>query len=148
MDDLERLIAAEEIRGVMARYVYNADHKEWAALAALFAPEAPFTAYAVDGTVQVQMHGPEQIASELTQRNPEGTVLVHHLFSDLIEVNGADSASGVWAMEDIVKAAPTGSETAPEMHGYGHYRVQFTKHSGQWRIAGLEITRLRLDWTR
>ncbi|MGW3465807.1 nuclear transport factor 2 family protein, partial [Streptomyces olivaceoviridis] len=39
MDEIERLSTIEELRRLMARYVYNADHQRWDELAALFTPE-------------------------------------------------------------------------------------------------------------
>ncbi len=41
MDDLGRLTATEDVRRVMAHYVYCADHHRWDELAALFTPDAP-----------------------------------------------------------------------------------------------------------
>ncbi|ANZ41486.1 hypothetical protein BBK82_41555 [Lentzea guizhouensis] len=148
MDHLSRLVAVEEVRRVMARYVYNADHHRWDDLAALFTPDAPFTAYAVDGTVQAQMTGRDDIAQQLKSRNDPDSVLVHHLFSSEVDIEPEDSATGVWAMEDVV-TRPSASEGEPTgMHGYGHYRVRFARLDGRWAIAELRITRLRLDWTR
>jgi len=148
MDHLSRLVAVEEVRRVMARYVYNADHHRWADLAALFTPDAPFTAYEVDGTVQARMTGRDDINQQLTLRNHPDSVLVHHLFSSEVDIESEDSATGVWAMEDVVTRPPASDGEPTGMHGYGHYRVRFTRLEGRWAIAELRITRLRLDWTR
>ncbi|KFU77709.1 SnoaL-like domain-containing protein [Amycolatopsis lurida] len=142
MDDLTRLVAVEDVRRVMARYVYSADHHRWDDLAALFTPDAPFIASTVDGSTQARMTGRDEIADRLKARNQADSVLVHHLFSSEIDIESQDSAAGVWAMEDIVATPHDG-----EMHGYGHYRVRFTRSDGHWLIAELRITRLRLDWT-
>jgi len=144
MDDLARLVATEDVRRVMARYVYSADHHRWDDLAALFLPDAPFVASTVDGSVQARMTGRDDIAGQLKARNHPDSVLVHHLFSSEIDFESEDSATGVWAMEDIV-TRPAGEPAG--MHGYGHYRVRFTRLDGRWLIAELRITRLRLDWT-
>ncbi|MFI7120120.1 nuclear transport factor 2 family protein [Amycolatopsis sp. NPDC049868] len=142
MDDLARLVAVEDVRRVMARYVYSADHHRWDDLAALFTPDAPFVASTVDGAIQARMTGRAEIAARLKAHNEPDSVLIHHLFSSEIDIESADSAAGVWAMEDIVTTPQDG-----EMHGYGHYRVRFTRSDGRWLITELRITRLRLDWT-
>ncbi|MET8615421.1 nuclear transport factor 2 family protein [Streptomyces misionensis] len=151
MDDLGWLTATEDVRRVMTRYVYCADHHRWDELAALFITNAPFTACTVEGAVQAQMKGRDEIARQLAERNHPGTVLVHHLFSSEIDIDTENSASGVWAMEDIVSIPPVpGDGEGPRptgMHGYGHYRVRFTRTDKCWLIAELRITRLRLDWT-
>ncbi len=151
MDDLGRLTATEDVRRVMARYVYCADHHRWDELAALFTTEAPFTAYTVEGAVQAQMKGRDEIAHQLAERNHPDTVLVHHLFSSEIDIDTENSASGVWAMEDLISIPPGGegdekSSRPTGMHGYGHYRVRFTRTNERWLITELRITRLRLDW--
>lgn len=142
MEDLTRLVAVEDVRRVMARYVYSADHHRWDDLAGLFTLDAPFVASTVDGPDQVRMTGRDEIADGLKARNRADSVLIHHLFSSEIDIESPDSATGVWAMEDIVTTPHDG-----EMHGYGHYRVRFTRSDDRWLIAGLRITRLRLDWT-
>jgi hypothetical protein len=154
MNDIARLTATEEVRRVMARYVYCADHHRWDELAALFTPDAPFTAYTVDGSIQAQMKGRDDIARRLAERNHPDTVLVHHLFSSEIDFDAEDSASGVWAMEDLISIPPGGEggegDEGPRptgMHGYGHYRVRLARPDERWLITELRITRLRLDWT-
>ncbi|OXM45650.1 nuclear transport factor 2 family protein [Amycolatopsis alba] len=147
MQDLARLVATEDVRRVMARYVYNADHHRWDDLAALFTPDAPFTASAVDGSVQARMTGRDEIAGQLKSRNHPDSVLVHHLYSSEIDFESEDSATGVWAMEDVIARSANSPGEPTGMHGYGHYRVRFTRQEGHWLIAGLRITRLRLDWT-
>ncbi|GAB3744183.1 hypothetical protein GCM10027598_78300 [Amycolatopsis oliviviridis] len=151
MQDLARLVATEDVRRVMARYVYRADHHRWDDLAALFTADAPFVASTVDGSVQARMTGRDDIAAQLKSRNHPDSVLVHHLYSSEIDIESDDSAVGVWAMEDII-ARPASTRSGAEgepggMHGYGHYRVRFTRLDGRWLIAELRITRLRLDWT-
>jgi SnoaL-like domain len=149
MDDIERLVIIEDLRRLMARYVYNADHQRWPDLAALFTPDGTFTPHNVDGSVALRMAGPEEIAAGIRASVGPGAVLIHHLFSDEIDVDSAASAHGVFAMEDIItRPASTddnGQARFTSMGGYGHYRPRFTKAGGHWHIAELVLTRLRLD---
>jgi SnoaL-like domain len=151
VDDVERLTIVEDLRRLMARYVYKADHQRWPDLAALFAPDATFTPHNVDGSVARRMAGREEIAASIPASIGPGAVLIHHLFSDEIDVDSPACAHGVFAMEDLItRPASTdnsGQARFTAMHGYGHYRPRFTRADGRWYIAELVLTRLRLDFT-
>jgi len=151
MDAVERLSIIEDLRRLMARYVRCADHHRWQDLAGLFTPEGSFTPHKPDGSVWLQMVGREQIAEIVGSSGGPDDVLVHHLFSDEIDVESATSAHGVWAMEDII-TRPEDAEVNEKfpfkgMHGFGHYHARFVKVDGSWYIAELKQTRLRLDFT-
>ncbi|WP_250032338.1 nuclear transport factor 2 family protein [Paractinoplanes maris] len=151
MDAIERLGIVEEIRRVMARYVRYADHHRWRDLAELFTPNGAFTPHKPDGSVWLRMEGREQIAATVGGSNTPDDTLIHHLFSDEIDVDSAGEARGVFAMEDII-IRPEGAEVSADfpfkgMHGYGHYRARFVKAGDSWQIADLVQTRLRLDFT-
>ncbi|XVU22692.1 nuclear transport factor 2 family protein [Actinoplanes sp. CA-054009] len=151
MNTIERLTIIEDIRRVMARYVRYADHHRWQDLAALFTEDGTFTPHKPDGTVWLRMKGREQIAATVGGSNTPDDTIIHHLFSDEIEVESPDDARGVFAMEDIIARpddAPVNEDFPFKgMHGYGHYRAHFTRIDGSWRIAELVQTRLRLDFT-
>ncbi|SEN17036.1 nuclear transport factor 2 family protein [Actinacidiphila rubida] len=151
MNEIERLSIIESLRRLMARYVYAADHQQWDELASLFTPDGSFTPHNADGTVLRRMDGPEEIARSIPRSVGSGAVIVHHLFSDLVDVESADAARGVWAMEDLIRRPartdPDGRPQFTEMHGFGHYRPRFTKTGGEWRIAELVLTRVRVDLT-
>ncbi|MCG5461988.1 nuclear transport factor 2 family protein [Micromonospora sp. MED01] len=151
MDDIERLGIVEDIRRVMARYVRYADHHRWLDLAGLFTPNGTFTPQKPDGTVWLRLEGREQIAATIGGSNTPGDTLIHHLFSDEIDVDAADDARGVFAMEDIIirpDDAPVSDDFPFKgMHGYGHYHARFRRVDGSWQISELVQTRLRLDFT-
>jgi hypothetical protein len=75
---------------------------------------------------------------------------VHHGHMPEIQITGPDTASGIWAMEDLLPV-PAGKD-APEGHdGYGQYRETYRKADGHWLIDSLVLTRFRMDplenWT-
>jgi hypothetical protein len=160
---VERLTIIEDLRRLMARYVYSADHQRWRDLAALFTPDGTFTPHNVDGSVAQRMAGREEIAASIPAAIGPGAVVIHHLFSDEIDADSPASARGVFAMEDLITrpastdgtASANGTASADgggqarftSMHGYGHYRPRFTRTDGRWYIAELVLTRLRLDFT-
>ena len=151
VSDVDRLTVIEDLRRLMARYVYSADHQRWPELAALFTSDGTFTPHNVDGSVVRLMTGPEEIAASVSAAVGPGAVVIHHLFSDEIDVDSAASAHGVFAMEDLItRPASTDESGQPQftaMHGYGHYRMRFTKADDRWYIAELVQTRLRVDFT-
>ncbi|HEY3611347.1 MAG TPA: nuclear transport factor 2 family protein [Pseudonocardiaceae bacterium] len=155
MHDLERLTLADEIRRLMARYVRYADHQRWQDLANLFTPTGTFTPHKPDGSVWLHMSGRKEIAATIGGTAGPGDVYIHHLFSDEINVESANSARGIFAMADkIFRADRDAEQTASvpadfaftRMAGYGHYHAEFVKADGAWFIAELVQTRLRLDF--
>ncbi|WP_037858943.1 nuclear transport factor 2 family protein [Streptomyces sp. NRRL S-340] len=151
MDTAERLATIEDLRRVMARYVRYADHQRWQDLAGLFTPGGSFTPHKPDGSVWMRMEGRDGIAATVGASGGPGVTLVHHLFSDEIDVDSATTAHGVWAMEDIVTRPEDAelSEAIPfrVMHGFGHYHARFVKKDGTWYIDELKQTRVRLDFS-
>ena len=69
-------------------------------------------------------------------------VSVHHGHMPNIEVTSADTATGIWALNDIV-IFPTGVR----LDGYGHYHETYVKADGEWRIASSTLTRLHMDFS-
>ena len=49
-----------------------------------------------------------------------------------------NSASGIWAMEDIVILPGL------QLQGWGHYHEFYRKENDAWLIAKIRLTRLRL----
>ena len=71
-----------------------------------------------------------------------GDVLtVHHGHTPEIEVTSGTTATGIWAMEDMLRW-PDGSE----LHGFGHYHEEYAKVAGVWLIRSSTLTRLRMDF--
>jgi hypothetical protein len=69
-------------------------------------------------------------------------VTVHQCHTPEITLDSPTSATGIWAMEDMLRFAD-----GTELHGYGHYYETYRKHGGEWRIAASKLTRLRMDIT-
>jgi SnoaL-like protein len=65
MKEIERLSTIEDLRRLMARYVYNADQQCWEDLASLFTTEGTFTPHNVDGSVARRMKGRAEIAESI-----------------------------------------------------------------------------------
>src|SRR5580704_14980204 len=89
MKEIERLSTIEDLRRLMARYVYNADQRRWEDLASLFTIDGTFTPHNVDGSVARRMQGRAEIAESIPASIGPGAVVVHHLFSDEIDISSA-----------------------------------------------------------
>jgi hypothetical protein len=155
MTDVQTLQIVDDIRALMARYVRFADHKQWSDLAGLFTTDGVFTPRDVEGAILITMTGRDQISSILTASVGEAQP-IHHLFSYEVDVASDTSATGVFAMEDLVVNAE-GAEIAEDsespikpfktLRGYGHYHGTYINIDGTWYIQALNQTRLRLEMT-
>ena len=68
---------------------------------------------------------------------------VHHGHMPEIEVLSPTRATGVWAMEDMLRW-PDGAPIR-SLHGYGHYHETYERIDGQWRIKTMRLSYLRMD---
>jgi uncharacterized protein (TIGR02246 family) len=132
MDDVEA------IKQLKARYCRTMDTKDWAAMRRVFTDDVEMDTTASGGGV---VNGADAFMSFLLEAIGD-VVTVHHCHLPEIEVTSPASASGVWAMEDMLRW-PDGSE----LHGYGHYHETYEKVDGDWRIKRSVLTRLRMDFT-
>jgi SnoaL-like protein len=147
MDLIERLAAIEQIKRLKARYFRCLDTKDWNAFADVFAGDAVLdvsdeVATSDDPDAGV-VRGNQELARYVRSHVDE-VVTVHHGHMPEIDLVTPTTATGIWAMEDKLRWPPGAPIAA--MHGYGHYHETYVKVDGQWRIASLKLTRLRLDF--
>jgi uncharacterized protein (TIGR02246 family) len=131
VDDLEA------IRQLKARYFRTMDAKEWGEMRRLFADDAVIDTSASGGSV---ITGADEFIAFLDETLTD-VVTVHHGHMPEITVTTPSTASGIWAMEDVL-VWPDGST----MHGYGHYHDTYEKTDGWWLIRGSTLTRLHMDF--
>lgn len=155
MSNTTKLNIKDEIRELMARYVRNADKKDWTMLASLFTPNGVFTPLNVEGEPLIVMEGRKHIAETINKSVGTATA-IHHLFSYEIDVISESEAKGIFSMEDylIRPEAEEISQTThgnipafKTLHGYGHYHGNYVKIDGIWYIEKLIQTRIKLDFT-
>jgi len=130
MDDVEA------IKQLKARYFRTMDTKDWDGMRQVFTDDVIVDTSSSGGGV---VEGADEFLTFL--RGVIGDVVtVHHGHMPEIEITSATTATGIWAMEDMLRW-PSGAE----MHGYGHYHETYKKVDGQWRIKSTTLTRLRVD---
>ena len=141
MNDVEKLLAIESIKQLKARYFRAMDFKDWAQLREVFTADAIFDVRAAldpPGSDKVYSEPPITGVDAIVAYSSEGLanlVSMHYGHSPLIELQGPESATGLWPMEDWLYT-PNG-----RFHGQGHYHETYVKQDGQWRIAHLRISR-------
>ena len=146
MDTIERLAAIEEIAQVKARYFRCLDTKDWDGFADVFTSDARMD---MSGELRGRAApgagittGRLEIAAFVRSMVGDVTT-VHHGHTPEIDVTSETHATGIWAMEDMLRW-PSGAPLA-SMHGYGHYHDTYEKADGRWRIRSTTLTRLRVD---
>ena len=133
--DPERLVEIEQIKQLKARYFRLMDTKQWREWSQVFTEDAVLRWGPEEGHVFRTRDGIVQGVSHALR---EATTC-HHRHMPEIEIEGEGRARGIWAMYDYVES--------PQyvLHGFGHYREEYRKVDGAWRIHRLELTRLRED---
>jgi hypothetical protein len=128
----------EAIKQLKARYFRTMDTKDWDAMRDVFADDVIVDTTSSGGGV---VEGGDAFIAFL--RDTIGDVVtVHHGHMPEIEVTSATTATGIWAMEDMLRW-PNGME----LHGYGHYHETYEKTGDRWRIKTTTLTRLRTDFS-
>lgn len=146
MTAADELREIEQIKKLKARYFRCMDTKDWAGFRDVFADDAVMDMRGEmrDGTTEGEglVTGADAIAAFV--RGAVDTVTtVHHGHMPEIELTSPSEASGIWAMEDMLRW-PEGAPLT-SLHGYGHYHETYRKTTHGWRIASTRLSRLRVD---
>jgi uncharacterized protein (TIGR02246 family) len=126
----------EAIKQLKARYFRTMDTKDWDGMRQVFADDVVVDTTASGGAV---VTGRDAFMVFL-RRMIGDVVTVHHGHTPEIELTSPTTATGIWAMEDMLRW-PNGTQ----LHGYGHYHESYAKIDDQWCITSTTLTRLRVD---
>jgi hypothetical protein len=144
-DLLQQLLDIELIKQLKARYFRLMDTKQWDDFRELFTDDAVF-----EGNTDLEtITGPPALVADSADRfvaivreRLSGATTVHHGHMAEIQVIDAVSATGIWAMADLLERP---NSAYPSFRGYGHYHERYRKEQGQWRIAACRLTRLKAE---
>jgi len=142
LEGIKALFAIEEIKKLRARYFRCVDTKDWEGFAAVFAPDAVFDIS--DDVPGCILTGGDAIARAAGEPLT-GCVSVHHGHGHEIELTSETTATGICAMEDILRWSPDSERPNMTLHGYGHYLDSYEKIDGRWLIKTMKLKRLRVD---
>ena len=134
--DPARLADLEEIKQLKARYFRLMDTKDWDAYADVFTEDCTMQNGPED---QPPVSGRTAIVAYVSGAI-QHMITVHHGHMPEIEFSGPDTARGIWAMFDQLRAPGL------QMDGWGHYHDEYQRgDDGAWRIAYTRLTRLRVE---
>jgi ketosteroid isomerase-like protein len=136
---LARLLAIEEIKQLKARYFRLMDLKRWEEWGQVFSADAVMEVPEAD----MVNRGRDEIVRNVSAAL-DGTRTTHHGHMPEIEVTGAGTARGTWAMFDHVEWPKRGDQRVG-LNGFGHYVEEYVVEDGQWRIALTRLERLRVE---
>jgi hypothetical protein len=136
MDDAAALLEIEAIKQLKARYCRYLDTKDWDAWRGLFSDDFLSDTSLAGGKV---IRGADEFVA-FTRKGLRSQATVHQVHAPEIELTSPTTASGVWALEDVVRFGP-----GVNLRGYGHYTETYQKVDGRWLITSSTLTRLRED---
>ena len=143
MDAYQRLVELEAIKRLKAKYFRCLDTKDWDGWLSVFTDDVTLafdTAVSTggqDGRTAPKLVGKQALA-EFVVNDLRTAVTVHHGHTPEIDILSETEAKGIWAMQDIVDHGDN------VLFGQGHYRETYRKLDGEWRIASVHLTRVRL----
>ena len=138
MDPVTTQAEVEAIKQLKARYCRLLDTKQWDAWRELFTDD--FVSDTAQSGGQVIVGADEFVAFGRRNLGKRSQPTVHQVHAPEIELIAATEATGVWALNDVVRLAP-----GLNLNGYGHYHETYGKIDGDWRIKTSTLTRLRED---
>ena len=146
MDDAARTIAIREIEMLKARYFRTMDTKDWTGFEALFAPDliADFRDATPVHQEAMLFHGAKPYLAVLVPMLTH-VATVHHGHMPEIHVEDDDHARGIWAMEDWLWPDAASPLPFRWLHGWGHYHETYRRIVGEWKIASIRLSRLRVE---
>jgi uncharacterized protein (TIGR02246 family) len=128
----------EAIRRLKSRYFRTMDTKDWNAMRQVFTDDVVMDTSEAGGGV---VSGADEFMTFLTG-TLDGAVTVHQGHMPEIDLTSDTTATGVWALNDIV-IWPSGMR----LDGYGHYHETYEKGADGWRIMSSRLTRLHADFS-
>jgi uncharacterized protein (TIGR02246 family) len=131
MDDIEA------IRQLKARYFRTMDTKDWSGMRQVFADDVVMDTTEAGGGL---IEGADAFIAFLRETLAD-TVTVHQGHMPEIDLTSETTATGTWALNDIV-IWPNGMR----LDGYGHYHETYERGPDGWRITSSKLTRLHADF--
>ncbi len=136
MLEASQLPAIRAIKALKARYFRCIDTRDWQGMRRVYARDAVMH----DEESQAHWTGRDAIVAGLEHWLSQA-VTVHHGHMPEIEITGPGEARGVWSMFDFVDHPDF------RLEGHGHYHERYVIEDGEWRIAELRLSRLRVART-
>ncbi len=151
MNNVDKLMAIEEIKQLKARYFRFMDTRDFDSMALVFCKDAFFDCTEGSrvkpvggdwrGEVGPTTRGRDAIIKWISSSFAHSTS-VHHGHCHEITIDSETEAHGVIAMEDYIRGTDRSTKL---IHAMGHYHERYRFEDGAWRIASTKLTRLFSD---
>jgi hypothetical protein len=132
------LIEIEAIKQLKARYCRYLDTKSWDKWRQLFTDDFVSDTSPSGGTVIAGAD--EFVAYVRGALGKTSQPTVHQVHAPEITITSATTATGIWALEDLVRFG-----RGLNLSGRGHYHETYEKVGDEWLIKTSTLTRLRED---
>lgn len=136
LDAATTLCELEAIKQLKARYCRYLDTKRWDDWRRLFTDDFVSDTSQAGGK---RISGADDFVA-FVRHALDKQPTVHQVHAPEITLTSPTTATGVWALEDVVRLAP-----GVNLNGYGHYHETYVKVDGRWLIKTSTLTRLRED---
>ncbi|TCJ37029.1 nuclear transport factor 2 family protein [Parafrankia sp. BMG5.11] len=133
---LQQLSDLENIRTLKHRYFRAIDTADRDLLETLFTDDV-----SVDyrgGTYRCRFAGKDEMLLFLANAFPSDALAMHHGHMPEITFTGADTADGIWYLEDVFISLARDDHT----FGTAIYRDRYRREDGTWKIAHTEYDRV------
>jgi len=139
-DKLQDLIDIEAIKQLKAMYCVCVANEDWDTFFTLFAEDLEFVMPTGDAFT------PRSAFYEVHKKSLQDPKVwgVVRCFTPIITITGADTAKGMWAMEDVHVWPPFEGPRVGH-HGYGHYHEDYIRTSDGWKFQRIKVTYNRMD---
>lgn len=117
---VQELLHREHLRELKARYFRCLDRRDAEGFRSVFARDAVLEVPEVD----LVLRGRDQIV-ETVLASTEGAITVHHGHTPELTVTGPTTATGTWAMADVVEWPRGADGKRVGISGAGHYEEQY-----------------------
>ena len=142
MNDIEKLLAIEEIKSLKGRYCRAVDTKDWELWRTCFVPEIVIETFDFD--TKFRSEGFDALI-ENCKKLLAGSRTVHQVHNPEITVLSDTEAKGIWALHDVLKWSKPNMFGLVSMIGYGNYNEKYRKTKDGWRIVESIITRYYME---
>jgi hypothetical protein len=133
---LQQLSDFEDIRTLKHRYLRGIDTADWDLVADLVAEDV--TIDYRGGSYRVQLAGRKNLMEFLANSFTSDSLSMHQGHQPEIRLVGADSAEGLWYLEDVFISLSAQVVT----RGTAIYRDRYVRQANIWKIAHSEYDRI------
>ena len=139
-ETIQQILDIEAIKQIKGTYCKCVGKEDWDAFFTLFTEDLEFVTPA-NGAVFTPLSAFYAMHKKSLQ-DPKVWGVVH-CYTPIITVTGANTASGVWGMEDVHIYPDTDPHVGH--HGYGFYHEDYVRTAEGWKFKRIEVIYDRMD---